>query len=445
MLIFTLFNLFFTILMIFGIPIHGTEIIEIILKFYYNANPKYKFHDPKGFYPNFDFKVLKKYGRARLGMISTPHGKIQTPAFIFCATKASMKSTTIEMTDQNNSQIILSNTYHLGLKGHKEIKRIGGLHKALGWKKPMLTDSGGYQVFAMNHHSVGQDIKGAQSLVWKPTLIKITEKGALFHSYYDRSKIELTPEYSIEIQRNLGADLMVVFDECTSSQITREETMESTERSHRWEKRSLDHFIKTNNYKQALYGIVQGGVYKDLREESCQFVNNNPFFGVCVGGCLGETTEEMYETVEYTMKLLKRDRPVHLLGIGYIRDIFNGVKNSIDTFDCVHPTRMGRRNFVYVKKHKFTNERERKTNCWDLTKLRFSHMDKVIDDDCGCTTCNFGSGYKVSYLHLLIKMNEKAVVELMTNHNIYFMNKLMEDIRHGIMFNNLEKIEEMYV
>ena len=394
-------------------------------------------------YPNFSFTIKKTLGKARLGTIKTPHGDIQTPAFIFCATKAAMRSTTTKSVEENRSQIILSNTYHLFLKGHEDIKRMGGLHKAVGWRKPMLTDSGGYQIFAMNHQSVSSDIKGAKTQYYKPTLIEVTEKEATFRSYYTNQVVKLSPEKSMEVQRNLGADIVLVLDECTSSGNSKEYTKTSMEMSHRWEKRSLDAFMEHNDHRQALYGIVQGGVYEDLREESCDFVNSQPFFGVAVGGCLGKTTEEMHHIVSYTMDRLKKDRPVHLLGIGYLKDIFNGVECGVDTFDCVHPTRIARHGCALVKYSPDQTSKQNRTNSIDLNQTKYKDDDQPISIDCECTTC--ARGITRSYLHLLMKSKENIYQTYVTDHNIFFMNKLMEDIRQGIEDNDLDSIKEKYV
>ncbi|ULY68560.1 tRNA guanosine(34) transglycosylase Tgt [Chlorella virus XW01] len=393
---------------------------------------------------NFQYKILYQNGKLKTSIIKTPHGIINTPAFIFCATKASMKSTTIENMEKNKTQIILSNTYHLALKGHLEIKSIGGLHKALCWNKPMLTDSGGYQIFAMKHlgvsNDINNDIKGKRNLKWQPSLISIDENKAVFENYYDKSKFELTPEKSIQIQKDLGADLVVVLDECTSSKDDYDYTKMSLERNHNWELKSLKEFKRINDGKQALYGIVQGGIYKDLRKISCEFVNKNDFFGVCIGGCLGNNTEEMHEIVNYTMNYLRNDRPVHLLGIGYIRDIFNGVRNGIDTFDCVHPSRVSRRGMAYIPAYLQNTDREIKTN---LLNINNNNNIGLIDNNCGCSTCK--KGYDRQYLKLLIKQNELMVYNLITDHNIYFFNKLFEDIRNGIINNNLDEIEAYYI
>lgn len=393
--------------------------------------------EPKELYEGFGFKILYEKDGPRRGIITTPHGDIQTPAFIFCATKGALMSTTVDDAIANKSQIILANTYHLFLKGTDVIERLGGLHKAMGCDLPMLTDSGGYQIFAMNFKDVSSDIKGTRKPVFKPTLEKVSEESAKFRSYYDKRVVELSPERSIETQMKLGADFIVAFDECTSSTITKEETSESMERSHRWEKRSLDYFLANKEksmHTQAMYGIVQGGIYSDLRDVSCDFVNSNEFFGIAVGGCLGKSKEEMYETVRFTMSKLRKDRPVHLLGIGYIEDIFNGVRCGIDTFDCVHPTRLGRHGTALVKK-------EPKSRI-SLAIGKYKEDDKPIEDGCGCTTCK---KFKRSYLHYLISARENIAFNLITNHNIYFMNKLMEDIRKGIEEDRLDEIETFYL
>lgn len=380
--------------------------------------------------------------KSRLGKITTPHGNIYTPAFIFCATKGCMKTTTTDYMESNNSQIILSNTYHLFLKGYKTIKNLGGLHKAIGWNKPMLTDSGGYQVFAMNHKSVSGDIKGNRNTSWQPTLKKVNDDYAEFVNYYDKSIVRLSPEKSMEIQKDLGADLVVVFDECTSNTITKEETKESMIRSHKWEDKSYNHFNKINDGNQALYGIVQGGTYRDLRNESCQFNNDRDFFGTAIGGCLGDTTEMMYQVVKWCMEKLLKDKPIHLLGIGYIKDIFHGVRQGIDTFDCVHPTRVGRHGFSYAKVKYLETKTEKQRNTLNLNKSKFKDDNSLLEDDCLCSTCS--KGITRSYLHLLIKQKEMMAFTFITNHNVYFFNKMMENIRNGILEGKLDQVEKNY-
>ena len=291
--------------------------------------------------------------KARTGTIVTPHGNIETPNFVFCATKAAMKTVTPQHLWDQGTQIILSNTFHLMLApGSELVERMGGLQKFTSWNGPMLTDSGGYQIFSMGHGSVSEEIKGKRDTVamgWNQTLIGINEEGATFRSYVDGTIHNLTPEKAIEIQRQLGADLIVVLDECTPFNVDKQYTADSMRRSHRWAIRSLNEFTRTASGKQAIYGIVQGGVYEDLRDESCDFVNKHPFFGLAIGGSLGADKKGMHDIVAYTRNKLRNDRPVHLLGIGGIRDIMHGVRQGIDTFDCVHPSRLARHGGFLVK------------------------------------------------------------------------------------------------
>jgi queuine tRNA-ribosyltransferase len=305
-------------------------------------------------YRNFRFDILKKdpSGKARLALIKTPHGVVETPNFIFCATRGAMKALSPEQLRAEGSQIILSNTYHMMLTAGAElVESLGGLQKFTGWNGPMFTDSGGYQIFSMGHGTVASEIKGNRSnssMMTEKLLTKIDEEGATFRSYVDGSSHLLTPEKSIDIQRKLGADLIVVLDECTPFNVEKEYTTESMRRSHRWAQRSLKEFIRTDTGKQALYGIVQGGIYEDLRDESTDFVNSQNFFGTAIGGSLGDTRKRMHEIVEYTRSKVRDDRPVHLLGIGGVMDIFNGVRQGIDTFDCVAPMRLARHGGALV-------------------------------------------------------------------------------------------------
>lgn len=303
--------------------------------------------DNSNLYPNFSFNVLKKdsKSKARLGVIHTPHGDVQTPNFVFCATRGAMKSISPDQLRAEGAQIMLSNTYHMMLSpGPEIVAQNGGLQKFTAWRGPMLTDSGGYQIFSMGHGCVSHEIKGNRSTdaPEKSSLIKIDEEGAVFRSYVDGSVEKLSPERSIDTQRQLGADLIVVLDECTPFHVDKEYTAASMRRSHRWALRSLAEFKRTNTHKQALYGIVQGGVHLDLRDEGTDFINRHNFFGVAIGGSLGDTKRTMHDIVTYTRAKLRDDRPVHLLGIGGVIDIFHGVRQGIDTFDCVSPTRLAR-------------------------------------------------------------------------------------------------------
>ncbi|MDR2780897.1 MAG: tRNA guanosine(34) transglycosylase Tgt [Holosporaceae bacterium] len=388
-------------------------------------------------YRNFAFKIIRSFKKSRLGILETPHGNIETPAFIFCGTKASVKGISPQQLRETKTQIILSNTYHLfSYPGSEYIKERGGLHKFTGWNEPMLTDSGGFQIFSLGHGSVADEIKGKRS--GTSTLVKIDESGALFKSYWDGSLQLLTPEKSIEVQRNLGADLIVAFDECTPYHSDKNYTEQSMERSHRWEKRSLKEFIRENDFSQALYGIVQGGVHRDLRKRSAEFVSENQFFATAIGGTLGSSKEQMYEVVEMAMEELDGSRPIHLLGIGGIRDIFNGVELGIDTFDCVHPTRIARHGGALVKSQYRDSKSREHIN---LKRSQYASDDNPIEPDCDCQTCLH---FSRAYLHYLLKANELLALSSIAVHNIRFMNKLMEEIRAAIYNKNLNDLRGIW-
>ncbi len=390
---------------------------------------------------NFSWKVKyqSKKTNARIGSIVTPHGKINTPAFIFCATKGSLKSFTTTQAKENNTQIILSNTYHLMLQpGGELIAKHGGLHRFINWDGPMLTDSGGFQIFSLGHGSVADEIKGSSNIKRNKSLLNINEEGSLFKSYLDGSLKLLTPEKSIEIQRNLGADLILVFDECTPFHVDKSYTNISMKRSHRWATRSFNRFNSNISYKsgfgsagkQKLYGIVQGGIYEDLREESIEFnLNKIDTFGIAIGGSLGSSKEEMYKVVNFTAPKLKDKHPVHLLGIGDPNDIWSLVKSGIDTFDCVSPTRLARHGTALIRG---------KLGKKNIKNNQFSKDLLPIEEKCGCSTCK---NYSLSYIHHLFKSGELLGLQLLTAHNIYFMNNLMEFIRDSIENDCLEEAE----
>ena len=388
-------------------------------------------------YPGFSFDITfqSQSSKARLGLLNTPHGSVETPAFIFCATKAAIKGLSPHQMKAANTQFILSNTYHLMLSpGSKLIQKMGGIHKFMGWDGPILTDSGGFQVFSLGHGSVASEIKGKRFGGRRKTLLDITEEGAEFKSYLDGKKHMLSPEKSIETQRELGTDFVVVFDECTPFHVEKSYTELSMHRSHRWEERSLAEFEKHHNGTQALYGIVQGGVYEDLRREATDFVNSQPFFAHAVGGSLGADKEQMYEVVSYTMSLLNPERPVHLLGIGGVRDIFEGVQQGIDTFDCVHPTRLARHGGALIRADQDLETDKEHIN---LKNASFREDPEPIDATCGCETCQT---YSRSYLHYLLKAKELLAMQAITIHNVFYMNRLLQAVRGAIKSDTL--IEE---
>ncbi|PPR45622.1 MAG: Queuine tRNA-ribosyltransferase [Alphaproteobacteria bacterium MarineAlpha5_Bin8] len=389
---------------------------------------------------NFNWKILNKSlkFKARTGIIETPNGQIKTPAFIFCATKGALKSISVEEANRCDTQIILSNTYHLMLQpGSKIIAEHGGIHNFMNWKKPILTDSGGFQIFSLGHGSVADEIKRKNSSNKNKSLLKIVEEGALFRSYIDGSNHLLTPEKSIEIQRDIGADLILVFDECTPFHVDKKYTEISMQRSHRWSKRSVNSFNHKSCFKpahgsagpQALYGIIQGGIYKDLRDESVDYNLKNNFFGLAIGGTLGSSKEEMYDVVNYTSNRLNEDSPVHLLGIGDPQDIWRLIKCGIDTFDCVSPTRLARHGAVLIKT---------KLGKLNIKNSIFKDDLSPLAEKCFCSTCN---NYSKSYIHHLFKCNELLGFQLISIHNIYFMNHLMSTIRTAIDNDNLVKAE----
>ena len=390
---------------------------------------------------NWQIKKISSSSRARVGVLTTPHGEINTPAFIFCGTKASLKSYSTTEAKKNKSQIILSNTYHLMLQpGSKLIAKHGGLHNFMNWHGPMLTDSGGFQIFSLGHGSVADEIKGRNIQgIKNKSLISIYEEGALFKSYVDGRNYLLTPEKSIYLQRDIGADLILVFDECTPFHVDKSYTAESMHRSHRWSLRSINSFERKYKYapqqgsagSQSLYGIIQGGVFQDLRDESIDFnLNSSKFFGLAIGGSLGSSKKEMHNLVKFTASKLKTHHPIHLLGIGDPNDIWNLVKFGIDTFDCVSPTRLARHGAA------LTRTRKGKIN---LKNAKYRESLEPIDLNCTCSTCK---SYSLSYLNHLFKSEELLGLQLITGHNIHFMNALMDYIRKSIEKDNLEEAEK---
>lgn len=387
---------------------------------------------------NFKFTIEKQSSksRAHCARIHTPHGDIETPNFIFCATHGAIKGATMDYMKQVGAQIVLGNTYHLWLQpGPDLVEKHGGLHRFVGWDGPMLTDSGGFQIFSLGYGGVVDEIKGKSSRSNHPkSLLKITEEGALFRSYINGSLCFLTPERSIIIQQKLGADFILPLDECTPFHMTREQTAKSMERSHRWELRSLNQFYRTFNNRQRLYGIVQGGVYDDLRRESIDFVNGQAFFAQAIGGSLGGEKAQMYEVVDKTMALLNPNRQTHLLGIGGLQDILHGVNSGVDTFDCVHPTRIARHGCALIAKPEDSKTREH----INLKNTCYREDLNPIEQGCDCYTCR---NFTRAYIHHLLKAKESTSGLLLTIHNARFMVRWMEAIRRAI---REDRWEEFY-
>ena len=399
----------------------------------------------------FSFQILKKdkKSRVRTGIIKTRNGNIETPYFVPVGTAASLRALDSQDLYNLGAQCTLSNTYHLYLRpGDKNIKNLGGLHKFMNFSKPIFTDSGGFQIFSlgigMEHkvNKLGQKISksGIDKKGFNDTfsLAKITNEGVHFKSIFDGSDHFIDAKKSMEIQSNLGSDIIMAFDECTSPLSDYEYLKKSLEKTNKWALESL----KYHNKKQALYGIIQGGAFKNLRIKSAKFIQQLPFDGIAVGGSFsnrGSSKEEMIKVLKWLTPCFD-NRPVHLLGIGGIDDIFRAVEQGIDTFDCVSPTREARRGALYITPKAGGNIKN---------KFRFSirpvkHIkDKSpIDKNCYCSTCK---NYSKAYLHHLFKSNELTYFRLASIHNLHFMLNLMEKIRKSIKNGDFLKLKEQWI
>ncbi len=390
-------------------------------------------------YPNMSFEILKKDSKsaARLGRLNTPHGSIETPNFIFVGTKATVKGLSPMQLREAGADMVLSNTYHLLVQpGPDLVQKMGGLSKFMGWKGPTLTDSGGYQIFSLGTGSAGADeIKGRKAPGQNQSLIRIDEKdGAIFRSYRGGGILNLSPETSMDIQRKIGADFVVQMDECTPYHAEREYTEKSMGMSHRWGDRSLQAFEKSHDGTQGVYGVVQGGVYRDLREESAAYTVDRPFFGTAVGGCLGGTKVHFYEILSWLVGRLHPERPVHLLGIGKIEDIFEGVKMGMDTFDCVTPTREARHGRVSMKGNPrgFIN----------ILNAQYRDDESPLDETLGLASSAY---YTKAYVHHLMKSEELLAFQIISQHNVATIAKLMREIREAIKTDTLDQLRKEWL
>lgn len=387
-------------------------------------------------------------GRARLGRIHTPHGDIDTPEFLPVGTQATVKAVAPRDLQDLGVQGILANTYHLYLRpGAELVQEMGGLHRFMGWPKPIMTDSGGFQAFSLGaarEHGVskiggvfpGEAAKPAQVRTDQPTLVKIDEDGVTFRSYVDGSVHRFTPEISIGIQEKLGADMILAFDECTSPIADRDYTERSLERTHAWAVRCLD---ARSDTPQALYGIVQGGAWQDLRHRSVEFLAPLPFQGFAVGGSLGKTKADMHKVLDWTVPGLPDDRPRHLLGIGEVEDLFEAVERGIDTFDCVIPTRFARTGNVMVAPN---TEGATRRNTLSLRNARYYRDERPIDEQCGCYTCR---NFSRAYLRHLVKAEEILAHQLCSVHNLHFLLELMRNIRRALGLGTFSELKANWV
>lgn len=362
---------------------------------------------------SISFELLEedKDTRARRGLITTPHGEINTPIFMPVGTQATVKAMTPEELKEIKAEIILGNTYHLYLRpGHELIERAGGLHNFMNWDKPILTDSGGFQVFSLSD------------------LREIKEEGVYFQSHIDGSRHFISPEKSIEIQNSLGSDIVMAFDECPPEPTNYDYVENSLQRTVRWAERSKE---AMNNDKQSLFGIIQGGVFKDLREESVKKMIDIGFPGYAIGGLsVGEAKEDMLDTLDFTVPLLPDDKPRYLMGVGTPEDLIEGVRRGIDMFDCVMPTRIARHGSIYTSEGRIT-----------IRNATYKEDFTAPDHDCDCYVCQ---NYSRAYIRHLLKRNEILGVRLTTYHNLYFFIDLMNKIKDAIANNSFMTFREKF-
>ncbi|MBT3765838.1 MAG: tRNA guanosine(34) transglycosylase Tgt [Rhodospirillaceae bacterium] len=361
---------------------------------------------------DFGFDLKASDGKARRGTLTTGRGAIETPAFMPVGTAATVKAMTPEAVAETGAQIILGNTYHLMLRpGAERIERLGGLHKFMNWAGPILTDSGGFQVMSLSQ------------------LRKISEHGVEFQSHIDGSRHELTPESSMDIQRMLGADITMAFDECTPYPATEQETLESMELSMRWAKRSKESFQQRNGF--GLFGIVQGGVYEDLRQTSASALLDIGFDGYAIGGlAVGEGQELMFRILDSTAPLLPTDKPRYLMGVGKPDDLVGAVARGVDMFDCVLPTRSGRTGQAFTRRGTI-----------NIRNARHKDDSRPLDQDCTCPTC---TGYGRAYLNHLVQAKEILGSQLLTWHNLHYYQDLMRDMRQAIEGGAFQAFQEKF-
>ena len=361
---------------------------------------------------NFNFKLKTTDSKARRGEVITAHGSIQTPAFMPVGTAATVKAIKVDDIKKSGSEIILGNTYHLMLRPSAElIEELGGLHKFMNWNGPILTDSGGFQVMSLSK------------------IRKISDEGVEFSSHIDGKKYFVTPERSIEIQHMLGSDITMIFDECVQFPATYEEAKQAMERSLLWAKRSKDAFIERPGY--GIFGIVQGSTYKDLREKSSAELREIGFDGYAIGGlAVGEGQDVMFDVLDYNPDFLPTDKPRYLMGVGKPSDIVGAVARGVDMFDCVIPTRSGRNGQVFTR-----------DGVVNIRNAKHRDDSKPLDDKCGCYAC---LNHSRAYLHHLEKSGEILASILLSEHNIYYYQDLMSDIRSAIEEGRFKEFSEQF-
>lgn len=391
------------------------------------------------------FTITHKEGKARAGIVKTPHGSFHTPTFTPVGTQATIRSLDGLDFERLGIEVLLANTYHLHIRpGDKIVKKMGKLHKFMNWDKPIFTDSGGFQVFSFGfgkEHQVGKVAQnyfvgdaelGKRGENWA----KIDDKGVTFKDHIRGHYIRFTPKISMQIQSNLGADIIFAFDECTSPFHDHAYTQESLKRTHRWAAESIKHHDKT----QALFGVVQGGLFEDLRKESAKKIGSMDFDGFGIGGPIGRTKKEMHQILEWVVPYLPEAKPRHLLGIGAVEDIFEGVDRGMDTFDCVAPTRWARRGHIYLLPQSGGTQTNKFR--FDIGLKRYEKDTKPLDPHCSCYVCK---NHTRAYLRHLFMAKEFTYYKLASYHNEHFMLRLMEDIRDAIRKKQFKRLKKKWL
>ncbi|MFN2321739.1 MAG: tRNA guanosine(34) transglycosylase Tgt [Trueperaceae bacterium] len=406
----------------------------------------------------FAFEVHARRGAARAGTLHTPHGAVATPAFVGVGTQATVKAVDPDVVAATGTQILFANTYHLYLRpGAERVAAHGGLHRFMGWDRPIMTDSGGFQVFSLGasiDHGVGKvanifpgaDAPEAGSgprLVASGSMVEVGEHEVRFRSHVDGSVHTFTPEISIQVQRALGADVMLAFDECTSPLHDERYTRVSMDRTHRWAERCLAAFeaeAPRHGCVQALYGVVQGGAFEAPRRESARTIGAMPFQGIAVGGNLGRTHTDMHRVLEWTVPELPDTLPRHLLGIGDVPSVLAAVARGLDTFDCVAPTRNAR-NGGALALHD-DDGRPIPNFRLNLKNARFADDLRPIEQGCACSTC---LRFSRAYLRHLLKADEPLGPQLVTVHNLAFMARFMDEVRVGLSGGTFDEVVERWL
>ena len=396
--------------------------------------------------PEVGFDVLLRRGAARLGLLRTAHGAVRTPAFVAVGTQATVKSVDPERVRDTGTQALFANTYHLYLRpGAERVAAHGGVHRFMAWDGPVMTDSGGFQVFSLGasiDHGVGKVSSLFPGMEARPpeaaprlsaaggSLVRVGEDDVVFRSHVDGSLHVFTPETSVRVQRQLGADVMLAFDECTSPLHDEAYTRASNDRTHRWAERCLAAFEAEparHGYPQMLYGVVQGGAFERLRRESARTIAGMPFHGIAVGGNLGRTHADMHQVLAWTVAELPASRPRHLLGIGDVPSVLAAVARGLDTFDCVAPTRNARNGGALALRdddgRPLANFRR------NLRNARYADDARPIEEDCACPTC---ARFSRAYLRHLLQADEPLGPQLVTVHNLAFMARLFAEVREAL-------------